>query len=169
VNASREWFALLSVVPTTKRQRRQIVIGTDHVKSTVWAVEKGERRLLLSEAAELAEVLGVSVEMLLKRPDEAGLQSDIANECRAVGLQYDEAVWTMYDLSTAQDALQGLLDEAERKGFQLTLVTEATLDDVKQMTPRRALEEATALDDLDNESRPRTRGDFEAMRRLDHG
>jgi hypothetical protein len=32
VNASREWSALLSVVPTTKRRRRQIVIGTGHVK-----------------------------------------------------------------------------------------------------------------------------------------
>jgi len=76
--------------------------GHRWTQSTVWTVEKGERRLLLSEGAELAAVFDVSVEMLLKPPDEAALQSDIAGECRAIGLLYHEAVWSMYDLAAAQ-------------------------------------------------------------------
>lgn len=138
-------------------------------QSTVWAIEKGERRLLLSEAADLAEILDVSVEALLKRPDEIGLQSEIASECRSIGLLYNEAIWTMHELSAAQDVLQRYLDDAERKGFRLTLVTEATIHNVKKMTSRQALEEAEDLKDLGNQDRPRTREDFDAMRKLDRG
>jgi hypothetical protein len=143
--------------------------GHRWTQSTVWAVEKGERRLLLSEAADLAAVLGVSLEMLLKRPDEAGLQRDIANECRAVGLLYDEAVRAIFDLTAAHRALQGLLAEAERKSVTPPLVTAAALRDVKQLTARSAFEEVSALDDLDDEDRPQTREDFEVMRGLNRG
>ena len=136
-------------------------------QSTVWAVEKGERRLLLSEAADLAEILDVSVEALLERPDEIGLQSEIAGECRSIGQLYNEAVWTMYELSAGHDVLQGYLDEAERKEFQLTLVTEATIHNVKKMTPSQALKEAETLKTLDSKDQPRTRDDFYAMRKLD--
>jgi hypothetical protein len=138
-------------------------------QSTVWAVEKGERRLLLSEAADLAQVLDVSVEALLKRPDEVGLQSEIAGECRSIGQLYNEAIWTLHELAAAHDVLQGRLDEAERKGFRLTIVTEATIHNAKKMMPEQALEEAEALKDRDNKDRPRTREDFYAMRTLARG
>jgi len=132
-------------------------------QSTVWSVEKGERRLLLSEAADLAEVLDVPVDALLKKPDEIGLQSEIAGQCRTIGMLYNEAIWTMYELSAAHAALQDQLEQAKHKGFRLTLVTEATINDVKQMTPGHALEEAENLNDA---KPPRTREDFDAMRKV---
>lgn len=40
VDASREWFALVAIVPTTHRRKRQILVGKDHVKDledlTTW-------------------------------------------------------------------------------------------------------------------------------------
>ncbi len=140
--------------------------GYKWTQSTVWAVEKGERRLLLSEAADLAAVLGVSLEMLLKRPEEAGLQRDIADECHGIGLLYDEAVWAMYDLSAAQTTLRRLLDEAERKGVTPTLVPSTTLRSMKLLTAERAFEELANLDDLE---RPLMREEFSARRRSKDG
>jgi len=61
--------------------------------------------------------------------------------------------------------LQSLLKEAERKGVSSTLATDATLHGVEQLTARRAFEEVAALDDLDDKDRPRTRDEFDAMRR----
>jgi transcriptional regulator with XRE-family HTH domain len=131
-------------------------------QSTVWSIEKGERRLLLSEAADLAEVLDVPVDALLKRPDEIGLQSDIAGQCRIIETLYAEGVWTMYELSAAHKVLDEHLEQAMQKGFRLALVTGETISTVKAMTPEHALEEA---ENLNGEKLPQTREDFGAMRR----
>lgn len=140
--------------------------GHKWTQSTVWAVEKGERRLLLSEAADLTAVLGVPLEMLLRRPEEAGLQRDIADECHNIGVLFDEAVWAMYDLSAAQTALQRLLDEAERKGVTPTLVPQTTLRAIEHLTAEQAFEELPNLDDLE---RPLAREEFDAIRRSKDG
>lgn len=71
----------------------------------------------------------------------------------------------MHELSAAHDVLQGHLDEAERKGFRLWIVTEVSIHNAKKMT----LEEAEALKDRDDKDRPRTREDFYATRTLERG
>src|SRR4051812_1127815 len=69
-------------------------------QATVWSVEKGERPLRLSEATDLAEVLGILLPVLLAQPEEARVHESM-HECRQARAAL-EAGATAYLEATAQ-------------------------------------------------------------------
>jgi hypothetical protein len=84
-------------------------------QATVWSVEKGERPLRLSEATDLAEVLGILMPVLLAVPEEARVHESM-HQCRQAHATL-EAATTGYLEAAAH--LQVALDQAQRAGVQL--------------------------------------------------
>jgi hypothetical protein len=84
-------------------------------QATVWSVEKGERPLRLSEATDLAEVLGIMLHVLLAQPEEARVH-EYMHQCRQAHETLNVAA-TAYLEATVH--LQVALDQARRAGVQL--------------------------------------------------
>jgi hypothetical protein len=84
-------------------------------QATVWSVETGERPLRLSEATDLAEVLGILLPLLLAHPEEARVHESM-HQCRQAHAALELAA-TAYLEATAQ--LQVALALAQSAGVQL--------------------------------------------------
>jgi transcriptional regulator with XRE-family HTH domain len=136
-------------------------------QATVWSVEKGERRLLLSEAEDLASVLGCDVADLLKPPSELGLEADIAQTCRRIREEYESVVWHASQLLAAHDDLQAKVQEAKESKTAYSVLTASRLDVARRArTVKTALGEAQMFNDVWAEGeRPATREQFDAQRR----
>jgi len=98
-------------------------------QATVWAVEKGERPLRLTEAQALGVVLGINYDLLLAEPEELDLHADVEE---FTGLLEDIA-GLAYESYEAQRRLVASIDdrpESERAGVTLSIATRTALDAV---------------------------------------
>lgn len=98
-------------------------------QATVWAVEKGERPLRLTEAQALGVVLGINHDLLLAEPEELDLHADIADFTSLL----EEIASLAYESYEAQRRLVGAVDdrpESERAGVTLSIATRTALDAV---------------------------------------
>jgi len=84
-------------------------------QATVWSVETGERPLRLSEAIDLAEVLGIMLPALLALPEEA-LVHESMHQCRKA---HDALKVTATAYLEATLHVQVSLDQARDAGVQL--------------------------------------------------
>lgn len=98
-------------------------------QATVWAVEKGERPLRLTEAQALGVVLGINHDLLLAEPEELDLHADVADFTDRL----EEIASLAYESYDAQRRLVSAIDdrpESERAGVTLSIATRTAIDAV---------------------------------------
>lgn len=96
-------------------------------QATVWAVEKGERPLRLTEAEGLGAVLGINPDLLLATPEELDLHADVVDFANLL----DEIAELASAAFDAQLRLARAIDdrpESEQPRDSLTIVTRSAID-----------------------------------------
>lgn len=103
------------------------VRGFKWSQATVWAVEKGERPLRLTEAEGLGVVLRINPDLLLATPDELDLHADVVDLANLLE-EIAELAGVAFD---AQLRLARAIDdrpESEWPKDSLTIVTRSAID-----------------------------------------
>lgn len=121
------------VVADAMRER-----GHKWSQSTVWSVEKGERPLRLSEANDLAQILGITITDLSSEPDEL--------ETSLLTRRYYDAYRGLVDATdiffAVQEEIQAQREQVERGSRKLPEATIAELDRMASELPEHALSDA---------------------------
>lgn len=86
-------------------------------QATVYKIESGERQIQLSEAREVAQILGVSMEQMLAPSAEARVELQLDYDIHRYTAQFDRIGWSVYGLADARAALSRSIKAArEMKG-----------------------------------------------------
>lgn len=138
--------------------------GWNWAQATVWSLEIGKRPLRLLEAQDLADVLGVSLEDLLRPPESAQREREILRAADAVIQAHLNAEVALGELIAAGDEFRRMLLDAPDplQGYPTEEVhgaLERTVDDL--------LESMSA--ELDAERERRTRDIDTLMERIERG
>lgn len=117
-------------------------------QATMWSIESGDRPLRLTEATDLAAVLGVDLMDFFKDPEVLGIEVEIRQRMSDAMSLYMDAVRGLRNLRFTQDSLQNRISDLSLKNDdRFTRVLELAQDAAARFTVAAAVEEAESPDD----------------------
>lgn len=111
-------------------------------QATVWSVEQGTRPLRLAEAADLAATLEVSIDDLLRVPDDVERRARLYDAITDVARSFNNSRAELRSLMAHRYRLTRMLEDPEMRAAAEEPRFVKSLQETSELTPESVLEQA---------------------------